>query len=110
MKWTVYLTPTEHRRINEFIGLLLVTVAVLIGLSLISFDASDPSFNISRNPRFDETPANLVGVVGSYSSDLLFQTVGYAASCCLFFSGSMRSTGSHHGRSRMSALVWPACS
>ena len=78
MKWTVYLTPTEHRRINEFIGLLLVTVAVLIGLSLISFDASDPSFNISRNPRFDETPANLVGVVGSYSSDLLFQTVGYA--------------------------------
>ncbi len=78
MKWTVYLTPTDHRRINEFVGLLLVTVAVLVGLSLVSFDAGDPSFNISRNPRFDARPANLIGVLGSYASDLLFQFIGYA--------------------------------
>ncbi len=78
MKWTVYLTPTEHRRINEFVGLLLVTVAVLISLSLVSFDATDPSFNISRNVRFEDQPANLIGVVGSHASDLLFQAIGYA--------------------------------
>ncbi len=78
MKWTVYLTPTDHRRINEFVGLLLVTVAVLVGLSLVSFDAGDPSFNISRSPRLDAQPANLIGVVGSYAADLLFQMIGYA--------------------------------
>ena len=78
MKWTVYLTPTEHRRTNEFVGLLLVTVAVLISLSLVSFDATDPSFNISRNARFENQPVNLIGVVGSYASDLLFQAIGYA--------------------------------
>ena len=76
MKWTVYLTPTDHRRINEFVGLLLVTVAVLVGLSLVSFDAGDPSFNISRNPRFEAQPANLIGFLGSYASDLLFQFIG----------------------------------
>jgi S-DNA-T family DNA segregation ATPase FtsK/SpoIIIE len=78
MKWTVYLTPTDHRRVNEFVGLLLVTVAVLVGLSLVSFNAGDPSFNISINPRFETQPVNLIGVVGSYLSDLLFQSIGYA--------------------------------
>ncbi len=78
MRWITYLTPTEHRRVNEFVGLVLVTVAVLAGLSLISFDPSDPSFNISRNPGFDGAPANLIGVVGSHASDLLFQAFGYA--------------------------------
>lgn len=79
MKWTVYLTPTEHRRINEFVGLVLVTAALLVALSLISFDAADPSLNLSQNPGFDNPPANLIGLVGSYASDLLFQTVGYAS-------------------------------
>ena len=78
MKWTVYLTPTDHRRVNEFVGLLLVTVAVLVGLSLVSFNAGDPSFNISINPRFETQPVNLIGVMGSYLSDLLFQSIGYA--------------------------------
>ncbi len=78
MKWTAHFSPTNHRRINEFVGLLLVTVALLVGLSLVSFDAGDPSFNISQNPRFEAQPVNLIGVVGSYASDLLFQFIGYA--------------------------------
>ena len=90
MKWTVYLTPTEHRRINEFVGLLLVTVAVLISLSLVSFDATDPSFNISRNVRFEDQPANLIGVVGSHASDLLFQAIGYAGLLLPVFSRHLR--------------------
>ena len=73
-----YLVPTEHRRVNEFIGLLLATVAILVGLSLISFNPADPSFNISRSPQFDAKPVNFIGVVGSYLADGFFQTLGYA--------------------------------
>jgi len=60
------------------VGLILVTIALLIALSLISFDPVDPSFNLSRNPLFEATPNNLIGMVGSHSSDLLFQFLGYA--------------------------------
>ncbi len=79
MKWTTYLRPTEHRRLNEFVGLLLVTVAVLVALSLVSFDSADPSFNISSNPQFQNQPENLIGVVGSHVSDFLFQAFGLAS-------------------------------
>ena len=87
MRWITYVTPTEHRRINEFVGLVLVTVAVLGGLCLISFDPSDPSFNISRNPGYDGAPANLIGVAGSHVSDLLFQAIGYAGTLLPIFLG-----------------------
>ena len=87
MRWITYVTPTEHRRVNEFVGLVLVTVAVLGGLCLISFDPSDPSFNISRNPGFDGAPANLIGVAGSHASDLLFQAIGYAGILLPIFLG-----------------------
>ncbi len=79
MKWTAYLRPTEHRRVNEFVGLLLVTVAVLIALSLVSFDSADPSFNISSNAQFQNAPENLIGMVGSHVSDFLFQAFGLAS-------------------------------
>ncbi len=79
MKWTAYLRPTEHRRVNEFVGLLLVTVAVLIALSLVSFDSADPSFNISSNAQFQNAPENLIGIVGSHVSDFLFQAFGLAS-------------------------------
>ena len=87
MRVTAYLAPTDHRRVNEFVGLLLVTVAVLVGLSLISFNPADPSFNISRNPEFADRPSNLIGVVGSHSADLLFQAIGYAGFMLPIFLG-----------------------
>ena len=87
MRWITYLTPTEHRRVNEFVGLVLVTVAVLAGLSLISFDPFDPSFNISRSPGLDGAPANLIGLVGSHASDVLFQAIGYAGFLLPIFLG-----------------------
>jgi hypothetical protein len=43
-----YFAPTEHRRLNESIGLLLAVVAILMALSLVSFSIDDPSFNIAR--------------------------------------------------------------
>jgi DNA segregation ATPase FtsK/SpoIIIE, S-DNA-T family len=74
--WTAYLVPTEHRRVNEFVGLLLLTIAILLGLSLISFNPDDPSFNISRNPQFAEKPTNFIGVAGAYVADVFFQAWG----------------------------------
>jgi S-DNA-T family DNA segregation ATPase FtsK/SpoIIIE len=85
--WTAYLIPTDHRRINEFVGLLLLTLAILCGLSLVSFNPDDPSFNISRNPHFDTQPANFVGVVGAYAADVLFQLFGYSAFLIPIFLG-----------------------
>jgi len=82
-----YLIPTEHRRLNEFIGLLLATAALLVGLSLVSFNPDDPSFNISRNPQFDGKPANFVGVVGSYLADGFFQVLGYSSFLVPIFLG-----------------------
>lgn len=85
--WSDYLVPTQHRRINELIGLLLITFAILIALSLVSFNPDDPSFNISRNLQFNSKPANLVGVVGAYSSDALFQACGWSGYLIPIFLG-----------------------
>jgi len=74
-----YLVPTEHRRINEFIGLLLATIAVLVGLSLISFNPDDPSFNISRNPGFTGKAGNFIGPFGAYIADSFLQLFGFTS-------------------------------
>ena len=79
MALTSYLVPTDHRRINEFVGLLLLTLAILVGLSLVSFNPDDPSFNISKNPHFDTRPTNFVGFVGAYFADSFLQLWGYSA-------------------------------
>src|SRR5579871_554068 len=77
--WMDYVVPTPHRRLNEFIGLILLTFSVLIGLSLVSFSPNDPSFNISKNPHFDAKPANFIGVTGAYTADVMFQILGYSS-------------------------------
>ena len=81
------MVPTDHRRINECIGLLLLTLAVLCGLSLISFSPDDPSFNISKHPDFNGRPANFVGFAGAYAADVLFQLCGYTALLVPIFLG-----------------------
>ena len=77
---STYLVPSEeHRRMNEFIGLVVATLAVLIALSLVSFSPDDPSFNISRNPDFPQRANNFIGTLGSYVSDLFLQLLGFAS-------------------------------
>jgi S-DNA-T family DNA segregation ATPase FtsK/SpoIIIE len=77
--WTGYLVPSEHRRLNEFVGLLVLTFGILLALSLVSFNPDDPSFNISQNPQFAGKATNFVGVIGAYGADLFFQMWGYSA-------------------------------
>src|SRR5262245_55436973 len=87
MNWTAYLVPSGHRRLNEFIGLLVLTLGILLALSLVSFNPEDPSFNISQNPRFAPQPTNFVGAVGAYLADIFIQTWGYSAFLLPIFLG-----------------------
>ncbi len=73
------LTPTDNRRLNELIGFLGITIAVLVALSLLSYSPRDISLNVSA-PSLDSQPArNWIGPVGAHGADLLFQGLGYAA-------------------------------
>src|SRR5215831_16179498 len=87
MNWTGYLVPSGHRRLNEFIGLLVLTMGVLLALSLVSFNPDDTSFNLSQNPHFAPKPSNFVAVVGAYGADLFYQLWGYAAFLLPLFMG-----------------------
>src|SRR5438094_2019786 len=53
-------------------------MAILSGLSLISFNPDDPSLNISKNPLFDARPTNFIGLAGAYTADMFFQLCGYS--------------------------------
>src|SRR4030095_5063526 len=83
-----YLIPSEnHRRLNEFVGLLLAPAGVLVVLSLISFNPADPSLNISRNPDFPEKAHNFIGTVGAYIADVAVQLMGFASFLLPIFLG-----------------------
>jgi S-DNA-T family DNA segregation ATPase FtsK/SpoIIIE len=73
------LTPTENNRLNELIGFLGVTIAILAALALISYSPHDASFNVSAESADLHAARNWIGPVGAYSADLLFQGFGYAA-------------------------------
>lgn len=74
-----FLAPTKHPRLNEVIGLMLFTLAILIALSLISYHPMDPSLNVSRNPTSQEVIQNFIGRFGSTLADILLTAFGYAA-------------------------------
>ncbi len=75
-----FLTPTENKRLNELIGFLCLTLAILVGLALLSYSPHDAAFNVSASPLDNQhVTRNWIGPVGSYSADLLFQVFGYAA-------------------------------
>ena len=74
-----FLTPTENKRLNELVGFLCITIALLITAALLSYSPKDSSFNVSA-PVPEGSPArNWIGPVGAYSSDLMFQLFGFAA-------------------------------
>ena len=74
-----FLTPTQNKRLNELVGFLSISLAILIALALLSYSPNDASFNVSAQPRDGGITNNWMGPVGSYASDLLFQVFGFAA-------------------------------
>ena len=70
------LTPTENHRLNELIGFVGMTIAILMALALISYSPHDPSFNVSGESSSLQSARNWIGPVGAYGADLLFQCFG----------------------------------
>jgi len=76
------MSPTRSRRLNEILGLGLLTVAVLLLLALVSYTPDDPSLNTVGG--FTRAAAlrpvhNWVGKLGAVTSDLMLQLLGIAA-------------------------------
>ncbi|MBI3651115.1 MAG: DNA translocase FtsK [Acidobacteria bacterium] len=67
----------HHRsRTNEVIAIVFIALAVLMLLSLVTYDPKDPSWN-SVGPQ--QRSANLIGVFGAYLSAFLLSLFGLAA-------------------------------
>ncbi len=71
--------PTPNSRLNELIGFLGITLALLIALSLLSYSPHDPSLNVAAPAPGARPAGNWIGPVGAHVADLLFQGFGYAA-------------------------------
>jgi len=71
-----FLSPTESKRLNEVLGFVFLALGLLVLFSLVSYSTYDPSWNTATASAH---PQNLAGYVGSYLSDLLLQTFGFAA-------------------------------
>jgi DNA segregation ATPase FtsK/SpoIIIE, S-DNA-T family len=73
------LSPTENKRLNELIGFVGLSLAILLALSLLSYSPHDASFNVSA-PLPSSGPArNWIGPFGAHTADLFFQFCGFAA-------------------------------
>ena len=70
------INPTQHKRLNEAAGLVLLSLGLFLWLSLLSYQTQDPSWNTATGAA---RPLNLTGYAGSYTSDLLLQIFGFTA-------------------------------
>ena len=68
---------------KEILGVVFVALATLLALSLLSFNADDPSFN--NRVSGPQKATNLAGFVGAHLADLFFQTFGLSAFLWPFF-------------------------
>ena len=82
-------TPTNNKRLNELIGLLLFLSSVLLALSLVSYSPADPSMNTSSPAQGGREIANWVGIAGALLADLLLQAVGVAVFLIPVFLGML---------------------
>ncbi|AFL89535.1 DNA segregation ATPase, FtsK/SpoIIIE family [Terriglobus roseus DSM 18391] len=76
------MTPTRSRRLNEVLGLGMLTLAVLLLLSLISYTPGDPSLNTVgglTGPGVLRPVHNWAGRLGASVSDILLQVIGIAS-------------------------------
>ena len=64
-------------RIREFIGVALFGVALLLMISLVSYEPTDPVWFFSTGAH--ATPVNFAGRVGAFLAELSFQLFGYAS-------------------------------
>ncbi len=65
-------TSFLFKRLAEATGLTLLILSVLLLISLISYSPEDPNFIFPENAEIN----NLLGAKGSYTSDILYQSIG----------------------------------
>jgi S-DNA-T family DNA segregation ATPase FtsK/SpoIIIE len=68
--------PVRRSRFSEGAGFILFAFSVLVWLSLLSYNAQDPSWNAAA-PRGN--PHNWIGLFGSHVADFTLQSFGLAA-------------------------------
>ncbi|MDO8794522.1 MAG: DNA translocase FtsK [Vicinamibacterales bacterium] len=68
---------TLSRRISEFVGVSLFALALIWLIALVTYDATDPVWFFTTGAT--HAPANFVGQVGAFLSELSFQLFGYAS-------------------------------
>jgi DNA segregation ATPase FtsK/SpoIIIE, S-DNA-T family len=68
---------TLSRRISEFLGVALFALALIWLISLVTYEPTDPVWFFTTDAV--HPPANFVGRVGAFLSELSFQLLGYAA-------------------------------
>ena len=68
---------TVSRRVSEFAGVALFALALIWLIALVTYEPTDPVwfFTTGEGP----SPANFVGRVGAFLSELSFQMFGYAS-------------------------------
>jgi S-DNA-T family DNA segregation ATPase FtsK/SpoIIIE len=71
--------PTQSKRLNELIGILLLACALLTLLSLASYSPLDRSLNTSAVAPPGHPTHNWIGLVGAYAADALLQLLGISA-------------------------------
>jgi len=74
-----FLTPTGNKRLNELVGFLCITLAILIALALLSYSPKDAALNVSAATPDGGPARNWIGPAGAYGADMLFQIFGFAA-------------------------------
>jgi S-DNA-T family DNA segregation ATPase FtsK/SpoIIIE len=68
---------TLTRRISEFAGVALFAMALIWLIALVTYEPTDPVWFFTTGAA--HPPANFVGRVGAFLSELSFQLVGYAS-------------------------------
>ena len=63
------------KRLLELLGILILIFAILILVSLISYNPNDPNFIYNKNQIIN----NFLGINGSIGADFLLQSIGVVA-------------------------------
>ena len=74
------------KRVAEIIGIFLISISILLFISLATYSPEDPNFIFTENIEIK----NILGLRGSYLSDLFFQSIGlisFLISITIFFTG-----------------------
>ena len=74
------------KRTAEIMGVFFIFISILLFIALFSYSPEDPNFIFTENI----ATKNLLGTKGSFTSDLLFQSIGlisFLLSFTIFFTG-----------------------